>query len=84
MAKITFFYLNGQKRDFGPGVRVSKYKNHYHIWREGKHIPGTKPMFSVAYAELHAVARTGQKGIEITNNYGQKIKKQGGTYVPRT
>ena len=81
MAIITFYFLDGTQKQFGPGVRVSKYKNHYHIWPEGKHVPGSKPMFSVAYSALNAVSRTGRKGIEITNNYGQKVKKN--TYQAR-
>ena len=76
MAIVTFYFLDGSTRQFGPGVRVSKFKNQYHIWPEGKHVSGSKPMFSVAYSSLHAMSRTQRKGIEITDNYGRKVQKQ--------
>ena len=77
MAIVTFFYLDGRVVKKGPGVRVSKKNHKYWVWNEGKHIPGAKPLFSVGYAELHAVNRTGRKGMELTKNDGSKFKKGG-------
>lgn len=66
MASVDFYYLNGQTKHFGPGIRVSSYKARYYVWPAGPHVKGSKPIFSVAMSELHAVRRTGRKGINIT------------------
>ena len=42
------------------------FKKMYHIWPLGPHQPGAKPIMSVPYSQLHAVARTGRKGINIS------------------
>jgi hypothetical protein len=65
MATVTLYYLDGRVVE-KKGVRVSKFKKMYHIWPLGPHQPGAKPIMSVPYSQLHAVSRTGRKGINIT------------------
>lgn len=77
MAIVTFYYLDGRIVRKGPGIRISKKNHKYWVWPKGPHIKGIKPLFSVGYAELHAVNRTGRKGMELTNDQGQKFKKSG-------
>lgn len=77
MAIVTFYYLNGQTKRMGPGIRISKKNHKYWVWPAGKHVKGSKPLFSVGYAELHAVNRSGRKGMELTRDDGQKFQKQG-------
>lgn len=74
MASVTFYYLNGTTKHFGPGIRVSgpkdersgKWLGKYYVWPAGPHIPGSKPMFSVSVDELYSKKKHGRKGAVIT------------------
>lgn len=77
MAIVTFYYLDGRVVKKGPRIRISKKNHKYWVWPAGPHTPGSKPLFSVGYAELHAVNRTGRKGMELTKDDGAKFVKGG-------
>jgi hypothetical protein len=71
MAYLEFHYLDGKVEKHNK-VRISKKNKMYHMWKEGPHEAGTKPIKSVRYSALHAMSRTGKKGLVLGPNRGYK------------